>query len=120
MFYKAGGLIALGTDAGTPFNLHGENAMELEYMVDAGMKPIDALRAGTSNAADLTDLPEHGRIREGAAADLLLVDGDPVRDITRASRHANHRGVFRGGRPAEGAVTVSGGLAKIGVAAASF
>jgi len=120
MFYKAGGLIALGTDAGTPFNLHGENAMELEYMVDAGMKPIDALRAGTSNAADLTDLPEHGRIREGAAADLLLVDGDPVRDITRASRHVNHRGVFRGGRPAEGAVTVSGGLAKIGVAAASF
>jgi imidazolonepropionase-like amidohydrolase len=81
MFYEAGGLIALGTDAGTPFNLHGENAMELEFMVNAGMKPLDALRAGTSRAADLCDLPELGTLREGAAADLLLVDGDPVTNI---------------------------------------
>ena len=120
MFYEAGGLVAMGTDAGTPFNLHGENAAELEFMVDAGMKPIDALRASTSNAADLTDLPGHGRIKPGAAADLLLVDGDPARDITRVSRRANHRAVFRAGKPAEGVVTVSGGLSKMGVAAASF
>ena len=36
MYYKAGGRIALGTDAGTPFNLHGDNAMELAYMVEFG------------------------------------------------------------------------------------
>ena len=48
MYYKAGGRIAMGTDAGTPFNLHGENAMELAYMVEFGMTPVDALVAGTS------------------------------------------------------------------------
>src|SRR3546814_14585585 len=41
-FYEAGGKIAMGTDAGTPFNLHGENARELHYMVECGMKPLDA------------------------------------------------------------------------------
>ena len=120
MFYEAGGLIAMGTDAGTPFNKHGENAMELEYMVECGMKPLDALRAGTSNAADLCDLPDHGRIRDGAAADLLLVDGDPAADITRASRRQNHRGVFKAGKPAEGLVTLVGAVPRIGVAAATF
>ena len=120
MFYEAGGLIALGTDAGTPFNKHGENAMELEYMVDCGMKPLDALRAGTSNAADLCDLPEHGQLREGGAADLLVVDGDPVADIKRASRLENHRGVYRNGKPAEGLVTLAGAMPRLGVAAATF
>jgi len=39
-YYQAGGNIAMGTDAGTPFNQHGANAMELEFMVDLGVKPI--------------------------------------------------------------------------------
>ncbi len=110
MFYKAGGKIAMGTDAGTPFNRHGENAMELEYMVDAGMQPLDALRSGTSLAADLLDLPSHGQIKAGAAADFLLVDGDPAADITRASRPEHRRAVFRKGELAAGLPTMLGGL----------
>ena len=41
MFYKAGGKMAMGTDAGTPFNLHGENTNELQYMVDLGVSNLD-------------------------------------------------------------------------------
>ena len=51
MFYEAGGKIAMGTDAGTPFNFHGENAQELEFMVQEGISPLDALKFGTINAA---------------------------------------------------------------------
>jgi len=39
-YYQAGGNIAMGTDAGTPLNQHGANAMELEFMADLGVKPI--------------------------------------------------------------------------------
>jgi len=97
MFYDAGGKIALGTDAGTPFNRHGENAQELELMVDYGLSPLDALRAGTSSAADLVDLPDAGRIAEGNAADLLLVAGNPAEDITKAARREHHRLVVKRG-----------------------
>lgn len=111
MFYRAGGKIALGTDAGTPFNFHGENAMELEYMVEAGMSPEDALRAGTKIAADLCDLPDHGLLQEGKVADLLIVNGDPTRDIKNAARRENHRGVYKNGMPATGAPVLAGNLA---------
>jgi imidazolonepropionase-like amidohydrolase len=97
MFYEAGGKLAMGTDAGTPFNRHGENSEELEYLVEVGVKPADALIAATRNAADLLDLPTQGRIAEGSAADLLVVTGDPTRDITAASRRENHRAVFKRG-----------------------
>ena len=97
MFRDAGGRIALGTDAGTPFNLHGENAAELRYMVEVGLTNLEALRAGTSNAADLMGLDDRGRIVEGAAADLLLVDGDPSRDISAAADRGRHRRVVKSG-----------------------
>jgi imidazolonepropionase-like amidohydrolase len=98
MFYEAGGKIALGTDAGTQYNAHGMNAYELVLMVDAGMRPADALVAGTGAAAELMGLADRGRIAEGLAADLLLVDGDPVADIRRAGERANHRMVVKDGR----------------------
>ena len=85
--YKAGGRIAMGTDAGTPFNLHGENAMELAYMVEFGMTPVDALVAGTSRGHDLMGMDGHGAIQDGNAADLLLVQ-------------ATDRGHHEGGRQA--------------------
>lgn len=97
-FYLAGGKIALGTDAGTPFNLHGHNAQELAHMVDVGMAPLDALRAGTSGAAELMRLEGHGRIEAGAAADLLVVDGDPSVDIQAAADRGRHRMVARRGQ----------------------
>ena len=97
MYYDAGGRIAMGTDAGTPFNRHGENALELECMVDIGMSPLDALVSGTSIAADLLRESERGRIQSGCFADLLVVNGDPSEAITMASRKENHRLVVKNG-----------------------
>ena len=81
MYAEAGGKMAMGTDTGTPFNVHGTNAMELAYMVEAGVAPLVALQAATGNAADLVRDPERGRIKEGLYADILIVNGDPTSDI---------------------------------------
>ncbi len=97
MFYEAGGKLAMGTDAGTPFNYHGENALELRYMVDVGIGPLDAVAAATSQAADLNRLADRGRIKEGAAADLLIVNGNPADDIDVVADRANHRAVYKDG-----------------------
>ncbi len=97
-FYRAGGLLAMGTDAGTPFNLHGANAWELKLMVDYGISEKDALRAGCSAGAELLGLAEHGCIQTGAVADLLLVKGNPLEDITMAGDYHNHLGVYKKGQ----------------------
>lgn len=97
-FHRAGGTICMGTDAGTPYNLHGQNALELEFMVEVGIPAKDSLLAATLNAADLLALPSQGRIQPGADADLLVVKGNPLQDVTRASRMENHRAVFKQGR----------------------
>jgi len=78
--YKAGVKIAFGTDAGVfP---HGENAREFGYMVEAGMTPIDAIRSATVNAAILLDQPKRlGAIEPGFAADIVAVEGDPLKDV---------------------------------------
>jgi len=99
LYYRAGGKLAMGTDAGTPFNHHGANAMELAYMVEYGVSPIDALVAATGAAADLNRLRDRGRLREGHKADLLVVSGDPTADINRAANPTNHRLVVKNGAP---------------------
>lgn len=82
MAYQAGVNIAMGTDTGTPFNYHGENAKELELMVRYGMTPMDAIKCSTSKAAENLALGHlTGSIETGKAADLLLIDGDPLADI---------------------------------------
>ncbi len=96
-YHDAGGRIAMGADTGTPFNPHGQNAQELRYMVEAGMPPAAALTAATVRGAELLQLPTRGRIRKDYVADLLLVDGDPTRDIECVADRANHRGVFKSG-----------------------
>lgn len=97
MFHEAGGRIAMGTDAGTPFNLHGCNSDELRFMVEVGLSNLDALRAATRNGAELMGLEDRGRIAEGAVADLLVVDGDPAKDIASAADRSNHRRVVKEG-----------------------
>ena len=94
---RAGVRIAMGTDFP---NIHkGESlAQELGYMVEAGMPPLDALIAGTVNGAELLGLPDLGRIAPGARAALLLVEGDPIQDITRAAEQRHHRLVIHRGR----------------------
>jgi len=104
MYYRAGGRIAMGTDAGTPFNRHGRNAEELAYMVEFGMTPTDALVAGTWRAHDLMGLPDRGVVADGAVADLLLVRGDPTRDIAQAADARHHVAVFQQGTLVAGAL----------------
>ncbi len=97
MFYQSGGKMAMGTDAGTPFNVHGDNCKELEYMVDLGVTNVNALKISTSNAADLMDLQDRGMIREGYYADLLIVSGNPVEDISKVADRNNHLIVVKNG-----------------------
>ncbi len=72
--------IAMGTDAGTPFNFHADIPEELELMVEYGMSPEAALEAATVNAADLLGLSNVGLVEEGYRADLLVLDSDPRED----------------------------------------
>jgi imidazolonepropionase-like amidohydrolase len=101
-FYEAGGKIAMGTDAGTPFNRHGSNAQELRFMVDVGVCAMDAITFSTSNGAALMGLDDEGRIAPGASADMLVVEGDPVKDIHMLSETKNHRLVLKRGKPVGG------------------
>jgi imidazolonepropionase-like amidohydrolase len=97
--YQAGVRLVLGTDAGTPFNRHGENARELALMVKLGVDPLDALRAGTRNGAELLGkLDEIGTLEPGKAADLVLVQGDVAADISRLCRPTNIQLVVQAGR----------------------
>ncbi len=74
----AGVTILSGSDVGV--FAHGDNARELELMVDYGMTPIDALRAATSTAGRVLRMPI-GEIAVGKLADVVAFDGDPTRDI---------------------------------------
>ncbi len=81
--YRAGVKIAVGTDAGTPFNRHGENAQELEMMVQAGVKPMDAILAATKWGADLLGMSNIiGTIEAGKEADIIAVEGNPLENIS--------------------------------------
>lgn len=97
MFHAAGGRLAMGTDAGTQYNMHGESAYELALMVEAGIPARDALVSANASAAELCGLLDRGRIAEGLLADLLVVDGDPVADILAAADRRRHRLVVKAG-----------------------
>lgn len=78
----AGGVkVAFGTDTGV--SLHGENARELELMVQAGFTPTEALHAATIDAAEHLGLSAQiGTIEVGKVADIIAVNGDPTSDIS--------------------------------------
>jgi imidazolonepropionase-like amidohydrolase len=72
--------ICMGGDVGV--YPHGDNAREMEMMVDYGMAPLDVLKSATSVNADVFGIAgKSGRVRPGLTADLLVVDGDPSADI---------------------------------------
>jgi len=78
--YKAGVKIAFGTDAGV--FAHGKNFKEFEYMVEAGMPAMEAIKSATMNAADLLGIADRiGSIEKGKSADIIAVNGDPLKDI---------------------------------------
>ncbi|HTE27662.1 metal-dependent hydrolase family protein [Flavitalea sp.] len=77
----AGVTICMGGDVGV--YAHGDNAREMEMMVDYGMKPIDVLKSATSVNADVFGISrEVGRLRPGLVADIIAVDGNPSVSIS--------------------------------------
>ena len=83
---KAGVKIAFGTDAGV--YPHGDNAHEFAVYVGYGMKPADAIRTATVNAADLLGVTDRGVIAPGKLADLIAVQGNPLQDVKVLERVA--------------------------------
>lgn len=94
--HEAGGRVVAGSDAGMPGVGFGPGLhRELALLVEAGLTPQEALLAATRHAADVLDADHLGTIAPGAAADLLVVRGDPTQDITAIEEVAM---VLRDGR----------------------
>ena len=74
--------IAFGTDGSTPWAVH----LELEDMVRSGMSPADVIVAATRNSAELMGLDDLGTIATGKSADLVVLDANPLDDITNTRR----------------------------------
>lgn len=83
--YEAGVRIALGTDGNTPWGAH----IEIEDMVAAGMSPFDAITAATSGSAAYMQLEDRGSINVGKVADFIVLEGNPLDDITNTRRIRN-------------------------------
>lgn len=78
--YKAGVKIAFGTDSGV--SLHGYNAYEFQYMVEAGMPAMEAIKAATITPAEIIgNQKDLGTIEVGKIADIIATDGNPLQDI---------------------------------------
>lgn len=80
--YKAGVKIALGTDAGTPYNSHAKTYRELELMNEFGMSPMEVIVASTKDAADCCDIAEnYGTLEAGKMADMIVLNENPVENL---------------------------------------
>lgn len=100
MARAAGVKIAFGTDCGTPFNRPGENAAELGLLVEAGLTPTEALEAATRVAAEAIGRADQlGTLVEGKLADVVVVDGEPLDDVTVLADPGRLRWVLKGGTP---------------------
>jgi imidazolonepropionase-like amidohydrolase len=87
----------MGTDSGV--GPHGTNAEELERMVEGGMTPMEAIVASTKTASECVHMAgEVGTLEPGKFADLLVVNGDPLADITVLQRKDCLALIMQGGR----------------------
>ena len=107
---EAGVEVVGGTDAGTPFNYHGANATEISFMVEHAMDPMDAIVAMTGKAADVIGLEEAGTLEAGNYADFLVLDGDPLEDV---SAIREPRTVVKGGEVVAGDHFGAGGVGEL-------
>ncbi|MGL6297827.1 MAG: amidohydrolase family protein [Methanobacteriaceae archaeon] len=97
MAYKEGVKILMGTDSGViP---HGNNLKELEYLVNIGMTPIEAIASGTINAAIAMEIEDDvGSISTGKVGDIILVNKNPLDDISTLSNPNNIKIVIQNGK----------------------
>jgi hypothetical protein len=88
--HRSGARLLLGTDYGNPFVLPGFSLhQELRNFADAGLSPFEAIRAGTSGAAEFMNAQaEFGRVEVGARADLILIEGNPLEDVANVNKLA--------------------------------
>jgi imidazolonepropionase-like amidohydrolase len=88
--HEVGVKVAMGTDCGTPFNVAGKNALELELLTQNGLSTAEALMATTRVAAEAIGIQDRtGVIESSKWADIVLVQGDPLADI-RVLQQAKH------------------------------
>jgi imidazolonepropionase-like amidohydrolase len=105
-FREAGLTLVAGSDAGIPTIDFACVIGELEVLVQAGYRPVDALRAATADAADAIRVgADRGRIKKGFRADLLLVEGAVHEDIAALR---NRIAVLKDGRVVAGKERVPG------------
>ena len=96
---KAGVKIIMGTDCGSPYNYHGNNAHELELMVRYGMSEMEAIISATKRAAEnLRKDDKLGTVEPGKWADLIVVDGNPLKDIKCLVEKQNIKLVMQDGK----------------------
>ena len=95
--HDAGAGLLLGSDAPQVFNVPGFSLhRELRYLVQAGLTPYQALATGTREVARFLGTPDDfGTVEPGRRADLILLEGDPLKDVANLRRRA---GVMIGGR----------------------
>ena len=80
---KKGVAIICGTDAGTPYNYHGDTYYELMLMHELGMSPMDCIVAATQRAAEALRIDHQvGTLKPGKFADMMVVEGDPLQDLS--------------------------------------
>jgi imidazolonepropionase-like amidohydrolase len=99
--YEAGVKCGLGSDyLSDPMSPMGENAIELEmYVKKAGLSPMEAIVCATRNNAELLGLcDELGTLESGKLADLIVVNGDPLEDISMLPDKDRIEQVFKGGQ----------------------
>jgi imidazolonepropionase-like amidohydrolase len=98
--------IAMGTDAATPYNYHGDNAMELVWMQEAGLNPMQAIVASTANAARALGWDSWlGTLEPGKVADLLVVAGNPLDNLRLLADQRHIELVIKDGQVVAGPLT---------------
>lgn len=104
MAREAGVKIAMGTDAGTPFNYHGRNLDEIRLLAElGGFAPLAAVESGTRVAAEVLGLDDQiGTIEKGKLADLIVVAGNPLDDLKILSDADNIKVVMQDGKFVKG------------------
>lgn len=99
MAREAGVEVIAGTDSGSPLTRHGENALELELLTKAGLPAMEAIRSATSAAARALGIADRtGSLEAGKSADLIVVQGDPLKDIALLQNRENIKLVMKEGK----------------------